>query len=256
MPPEVSVVLPCFEEAGHLPELIETLEQALARHFSGGYEVIMVATKAAGDGTPELARELAEYRPGLRRVVLQPPDRLGYGRALTLGLDSARGEWLLLMDADGQFDPRDLAALTSQMNRAEFIAGRRVQRTDPLPRLVAGALYRVVVNTLVALKARPTLAAAACGALPRDLDCGFKLIRRHNLTASGRAFTSRTGVWNIEALLRAAESGARFAEVHVRHRARKTGRSRYSVRRGLLAGWPRPSEAMRQIFDLSRLRRS
>jgi glycosyltransferase involved in cell wall biosynthesis len=220
----VSVVLPCFEEAAGLPDLVAAVERSLGA-AGVDFEIVIVASAAGTDGTIEVARALASAR-----TVVQPREDGGYGRALALGIAAAREPWVLLMDADGQFDPRDAGRLLELAAAADVVVGFRAPRRDPLGRRLAGAVYSRVLG-------------AVTGVPVRDFDCGFKLLRRELVREL--VIESRTGVANAEILAGAARAGARIVETPVSHAPRSTGRARFQVALGL----PSPREASRMIRE-------
>ena len=224
----VSVVLPCFEEAAGLPGVVTAIERSLAA-AGAAFEIVIVASAAGTDGTIAVARELAAGDPAVR-VVVQPRDDGGYGRALALGLAAAREPWVLLMDADGQFDPRDAARLLGFSADADVVVGYRAPRRDPLARRISGAIYSRVLR-------------AVTGVPLRDFDCGFKLLRRELVREL--VIESRTGVANAEILAGAARAGARIVEAPVSHAPRGAGMARFQVAFGL----PSPREASRMIRE-------
>jgi glycosyltransferase involved in cell wall biosynthesis len=228
----VSVVLPCFEEAAGLPSLVATIERSLGA-ASAAFEIVIVASAAGTDGTVAVARELATSNPAVR-VVVQPREDGGYGRALALGIAAAREPWVLLMDADGQFDPREAGRLLELAAGADVVAGFRAPRRDPLGRRMAGAIYSRVLGAIT-------------GVPVRDFDCGFKLLRRD--LVQDLAIESRTGVANAEILAGAARAGARIVETPVSHAPRAAGRTRFQVALGL----PSPREASRMIGEAAAL---
>jgi glycosyltransferase involved in cell wall biosynthesis len=228
----VSVVLPCFEEAAGLPSLVAAIERSLGA-AGAVFEIVIVASAAGTDGTVAVASALATSNPAVRAVV-QPREDGGYGRALALGIAAAREPWVLLMDADGQFDPREAGLLLELAAGADVVAGFRAPRRDPLGRRMAGAIYSRVLG-------------AVTGVPVRDFDCGFKLLRRD--LVQDLAIESRTGVANAEILAGAARAGARIVETPVSHAPRAAGRARFQVALGL----PSPREASRMIGEAAAL---
>ena len=86
---KISAVLPCYEEAPHLPGVIDGVEAALRASSPGGWEILLVCSRRARDGSLELARKLDGERPSLR-LIEQAADDPGYGRALALGVAAAK----------------------------------------------------------------------------------------------------------------------------------------------------------------------
>jgi len=119
----ISAVLPCFEEAPNLARVLADLETALHSGAPAAWETIIVASLAATDGTPALAEQLAAKSNC--RVVLQSAHNFGYGDAIGLGIQAAKYPWLLLSDADGQFDHTELGSLIALTRQADVVAGYR-----------------------------------------------------------------------------------------------------------------------------------
>ncbi|MBW1810280.1 MAG: glycosyltransferase family 2 protein [Deltaproteobacteria bacterium] len=236
---QISAVLPCFEEAPNLARVLKDLEQALDSEIPAAWEIIIVASLAAGDGTPALAERLAAEHSNCR-VVLQSAHESGYGHAIGLGIESARYPWLLLSDADGQFDHAELGKLIIQTKQADLIAGYRSPRSDPWPRKLAGRLYSLVVSKLIGIPG------------VRDLDCAFKLV--HIDFIGVKPLECRTGVVNAEILMRAIALGARIVEVPVTHRPRLDGCTRFETKIGPIDHIPQPAEVVAILKDLAVLK--
>ncbi len=108
----VSVVIPALNEAENLREVLPLVP-------SWVYEVIVVDGHST-DGTPEVARQM---RPDVR--VVQQQGR-GKGAALRTGFDSARGEIVVMLDADGSTDPREIETFVAALlDGADFAKGSR-----------------------------------------------------------------------------------------------------------------------------------
>lgn len=234
---DISAVLPCYEEAEILADVVAGLAAELAR-LAVRWEILLVTAAAAADGTPDLAQRLASEAESVRCVV-QPARDPGYGRAVALGVAAARYDWLVLMDADGQLDPQDLARLVHQAPVAGLVVGYRAPRRDPWPRRAAGAVYSRAVSTLLGIDG------------VRDLDCAFKLIERKWLGAA--PLRSRTGAVNAEVLRRALDRGVPVVQVPVTHHARRTGKARFEMRLGILSHLPHPVEVWAIVRDVAAL---
>ncbi|MEM6797703.1 MAG: polyprenol monophosphomannose synthase [Acidobacteriota bacterium] len=122
--PDLSVILPTFREADSLPRLVPRVaEEAEAAGFC--CELIVV-DDASPDGTAQVARELAASWPV---VVLERRGERGLATAVIAGIERARGEICLVMDADGSHPPEIVPRLAGAVaeGRAEVAVGSRLR---------------------------------------------------------------------------------------------------------------------------------
>jgi glycosyltransferase involved in cell wall biosynthesis len=201
----LSVVLPCFNEEASVAAAIRD-GRAAAALWSEDYEIIVV-DDGSTDATARVAGEFVGADPHVRLIV-HTVNR-GYGAALRSGIEAARMEWVLLADADGQFDMAELADFVLLTDSADVVWGRRIVRRDRLRRRAAAAGWNRLVRTLFHLPVR-------------DVDCGFKLIRRDLL--GGTALHANGAMISTELLVRCLAEGARVAEIGVHHHPRRAGR--------------------------------
>ncbi len=110
MEPTCDLVLPCRDEAAALPGVLAQVP--------AGFRVVVV-DNGSSDGTAEVARSLGAT------VVLEPAP--GYGAAVQAGVETARAEYVAVLDGDGSMDPRDLLPLLEDVRsgRATMACGRR-----------------------------------------------------------------------------------------------------------------------------------
>jgi glycosyltransferase involved in cell wall biosynthesis len=224
--PGVSIVRPCHDEEANVGAAVRMACRA-GRMHAHAYEVIVV-DDGSRDATNAVATRLAAGDPHVH-VVAHPRNR-GYGAALRTGIEASQQPWVLLTDADLQFDLVDLAGFVARAADHDLIAGYRRQRNDSRRRRAAAAVWSRLVTHLLHLQVR-------------DVDCAFKLVRRDllqelELTSSGAAISA-------ELLVRARAHGARICECGVRHLPRNAGRQS-----GL-----RPRVVVRASAELLRLRR-
>ena len=205
MRPDLSVVIPAYNEETRLPASLE----ALGAWLSGRTEALSAEVLVVDDGsTDRTAARAAETgrRLGLDVRVLVHDTNRGKGAAVRTGALAAEGKLVLVSDADfstpiGEWEK--LAAV-----RAPVAIGSRavdeslVKERQPVYRVAMGKLF----NALVRLLAVPGI---------RDTQCGFKLFTRE----AARAVFSRATVdrfaWDVEALLLARRLGYAIAEVPV-----------------------------------------
>ncbi len=201
----VSAFVPCHNEEGNVEAvvlgMVRTL-QALAVPFE-----VVVVDDGSTDRTAEVAHRLA--RQDSRVALVRHPQNLGYGAALRTGFESTRYPWIFFTDGDGQFDPGDLVRLLRHAPSADMVVGYRARRQDPLYRRLFGWLWNLLVR-------------AWFGVPVRDVDCGFKLLRRD--VVRGLPLRSTGAFLSTELVCRAARRGARIVEVPVPHHPRRWGR--------------------------------
>ena len=196
---DLSVVVPCFNEERGLEELRDELNAVLPA-LVGRFEVVFV-DDGSTDGTADAASALGV------RVIVHPENR-GYGAALRSGIAAARMEWVLLADADLQFDLREVADFVALTGLAEALWGRRIMRQDRWSRRAASAAWNRFVRARYQLPMR-------------DVDCGFKLIRRDILDRV--PLEANGAMISVELAAGCRAAGARFAEVGVHHHPRRAG---------------------------------
>ncbi|WP_295852326.1 glycosyltransferase family 2 protein [uncultured Xylophilus sp.] len=139
----LSVVVPCFNEGRGLDAFFARLEGVLATLQGLDYEIVCV-DDGSRDDTLEVLRRHAGRNP--RIVALELSRNFGKESALTAGIDAARGDAVVPMDADLQHPPELIRALVAQWRAgSDVVLARRASReTDhPLQRKAAGWFYSV-----------------------------------------------------------------------------------------------------------------
>jgi glycosyltransferase involved in cell wall biosynthesis len=201
----LTVVLPCHDEEGNVEKAIRDAGVA-ARDAAHDHEIVVV-DDGSSDATRRLAAACADDDPHVRLVV-HGANR-GYGAALRCGIAAATSEWILLTDADLQFDLGELQGFVEPARDLDLLVGFRLVRMDPLPRRMNAYAWNLLVDRVFDLGVR-------------DVDCAFKLIRRD--LAQSLHLTADGAMISTELVARAALSGARIAEFGVHHRPRLAGR--------------------------------
>ena len=157
---ELSIVLPCYNEAENLPLLLEVYARIWPKYLSA--ELVLVNNGSTDNSADVLALELAKPELHFARTVLVPKNR-GYGFGMYTGLQAARGEFLALSHADMQCKPEDVFAaynlLKSQPNpKGCFIKGRRGPRefgAELVTRCMSVISSTVLLTTLTDINAQP-----------------------------------------------------------------------------------------------------
>ena len=201
----LSVVVPCYNEEQRLPRTIEKIEGYLdARNMP--YELILVDDGSA-DGTRAVMDAAAKAHPSVRIELL--PHNRGKGRALAVGVEAAKGDEILVTDADLSTPIEELDKLEDALGGGAGVAiasralrGSRVEVSQPFYRVLMGKGFNLIVQAVL---------------LPGiwDTQCGFKLFRAdvaHRVFAG--LVTDGFG-YDPEVLYRARKQGVRIAEVPV-----------------------------------------
>jgi glycosyltransferase involved in cell wall biosynthesis len=231
--PGLSVVLPCFNEADNIAGAIRQAAAAASR-TSDDYQIIVV-DDGSTDRTSAAAADFVDA--GGRVRLLVHPDNRGYGAALRTGIEAARMPWVLLTDADLQFDLRDLDDFVLLSDSADLVAGRRVLRSDPLRRRVNGVAWSWLVRHMFRLPVT-------------DVDCAFKLIRREIL--DDLTLTSTGAMISAELLVKSRAAGARIVEHNVHHHPRQAGEQTGARPRVVLRALRELAAQQRALRRLSR----
>ena len=204
--PSVSLVMPAHNEAENIEPVVTEAVPALAA-VSDDFEIVVV-DDGSKDDTAGVTRRLMDTEPHLRLV--QHPVNKGFGAAVLTGFTSASKDWILYTDADRQFVLAELAQFMPFTDKADLIAGYRAPRRDPFLRVLYGKGWSMLCTLFF-------------GYTVRDVDCGFKLLRRTIIDELAGKIESRGATFSIEWLVRAKRAGYRFVELPVTHRPRVAG---------------------------------
>jgi dolichol-phosphate mannosyltransferase len=213
--PQLSVVIPVYNESGNLQPLVEEIEQALGRRMR--FEVIVV-DDGSGDRTLAEARALARDRSWLR-IVAHERNR-GQSAAIRTGTKAAAAPIVAVLDGDGQNDPADIPQLFAALclTGDSMAVGERRRRQDTWSRRAASR----IANRVRALLLRDGI---------RDTGCGLKVFYRD-------AYLELPAFDHMHRFLPALmqQRGHKVHAIPVNHRPRLHGRSKYGIHNRLWAG--------------------
>jgi glycosyltransferase involved in cell wall biosynthesis len=210
--PEISVVIPVYNEVENAPDLHRELTLAL-EPMGRPYEIIVV-DDGSTDGTFARLQEIEASDPRLR--VLRLRRNFGQTAAFSAGFDHALGDIVITSDGDLQNDPADIPMLVAKLEEGyDLVCGWRVARQDTLSR----RLPSIVANRLISW---------ATGVHLHDYGCSLKAMRIEvvkgiKLYGEMHRFIPAVASW----------MGVTLAEVRVNHRARTRGQSKYGIGRTL-----------------------
>jgi len=209
--PELSVVVPLYNEEDSVPALVDAIRSALAAESS--WELVLVDDGSA-DRTAAVAEQLSASDSRIRLIRLAR--NYGQTQAMQAGFDAAEGDIVVSMDGDLQNDPADIPKLVNTLEQGyDLVAGYRERRQD---KMITRKIPSWVANRLI---------RAITGVMIRDNGCSLKAYRREALD---RMYLY-SDMHRFLPALAAATAGARITEVPVRHHARRFGQSKYGLSR-------------------------
>jgi len=205
-----SIVIPAYDEAESLPELLYEIQEVMAE-ISDRYEVIVV-NDGSTDHTSELLEEAHERDPRIREVCFTR--NFGKSAAYLAGFREALGDFLITLDADLQDDPHEIPHMLEVLEKEEYdlIVGWKQSRMGNEPgKALPSKVFNTIIHALFGLKLQ-------------DSNCGFRIMRRevvNVLDLYGDIYRFIPEIAHVH--------GYRVGEVPVHHRRRKHGTSKYGA---------------------------
>ena len=216
--PEVSLVIPCYNEEGNLRKLIESI-LAAAEPLRISYEIV-ITDDCSEDQSWEILKEIAANDPRIRAQRFSV--NRGKSAAGWAGMKIAQGRYIVTLDADLQNDPKDLPKLLAALHDYDCANGTRVESRkhgDNFIRIVSSRIANWVRNKL-------------SGENISDAGCGFRAFRRECI-ADLKLFE---GMHRFMPTLFKME-GYSVTEVPVSNHPRHAGQSKYGVWNRLFASF-------------------
>jgi glycosyltransferase involved in cell wall biosynthesis len=206
----VSLVVPCHNERANIARCLDAV-----RPFGAATEVVVV-DDGSTDGTADAARAAAAMTPVDVRVISHAPRR-GKGHAVAAGFDAARGDIVVIVDADVTTDPADLQPLYEAFatGRAEFVNGTRFvypmeSRAMGWANYMGNRLFTILFSWIIGRRVSDTL-------------CGTKAMFRRDAAWMPRG---RDPWGDYDWLFGAAQLRLTIRELPVHYRERIAGRSK------------------------------
>lgn len=207
--PEISVVIPVFNEAENLEELQRELAVAL-EGTGRPFEVILI-DDGSTDSSWAVLRRIQEKDGRFKLIRLRK--NFGQTAALAAGFDRARGDIIVSLDADLQNDPSDIPLFIQKIGEGyDIVSGWRKSRKD---KFFTRRVPSIIANKLI---------SKLTGVRLHDYGCTLKAFRSEiikNVKLYGELHRFIPAI--------ASQLGVEIAEVEVNHRPRKHGKSKYSI---------------------------
>jgi glycosyltransferase involved in cell wall biosynthesis len=216
--PEISLVIPCYNEEGNLRELIKAIREAV-EPLKLPYEVV-ITDDCSRDGSWAILKELAAADPRIRVQRFQKNS--GESAASFAGLKWARGKYLFTLDADLQNDPKDLPKFLEALKGFDCVCGTRVKARgegDSLIKVLSSRIANAVRNRL-------------SGEQISDAGCTYRAFKREcieNLKFFKGMHRFLPTLFKIE--------GHTVTEIEVGNNPRFAGQSNYGVWNRLFASF-------------------
>lgn len=211
MEPEVSIVVPAYEEAESLPELAEGI-RATCESAGRSFEAWLVDDGSRDDTWAVIERL---HREDPRFAGLRLRRNYGKSAALALGFEQVRGRYVVTLDADLQDDPAEIPALIERLEEGyDLVSGWKKTRRDPLSKRVPSRFFNFVTR-------------AISGIPLHDFNCGLKAYRREvvediNVYGELHRYIPLLAKW---------AGYTRITEKPVEHRERKYGETKFGLER-------------------------
>ena len=212
---KLSIVVPVYNEAENLEQLHQAIHNALDGHTHVDWELILV-DDGSKDDSQQLLENLQRDDPQYTRVI-ELRRNFGQTAAIAAGIDHARGEVIVLLDADMQNDPADIPAMLEKIEQGyDVVSGWRVNRQDTF---LTRVLPSRIANGLISF---------VTGVHLHDYGCTLKAYRREVLTGF-RLY----GEMHRFIPAYANSVGAKMVEMQVQHHPRRFGKTKYGLTRTL-----------------------
>lgn len=209
--PEVSVIVPLYNEVESLEELSHQIDQALAPKWR--YEIIYV-DDGSDDGSWDEIEKLSERSNNINGIRF----RRNYGKSAGLqqGFRRARGQYIATMDADLQDDPNEIPEMIRMIQEQELdlVSGWKKKRYDPLSKTIPSIFFNSVTSITTGIKLH-------------DFNCGLKVYRGEVV----RHLTIYGELHRYIPYLAKQQGFDRIGEKVVQHHPRKFGQSKFGLSR-------------------------
>lgn len=204
---QLQIILPVHNE-----------EKSIAKTVAEIYDIISKKVKFEFVICEDGSRD--NTKSALRKLAIRYPMKLffadcqkGYSKAVIDGMRVSKSPYILVLDSDGQCDPRDFENFWPKREKYDVIIGRRIKRKDPKQRIILSSIYKAFFNILFSTTIH-------------DPSCPFVLIKKRSIkTLLPKLGILREGFW-WEFTARISNAGLKIAEVPIKHRKRIDGKTR------------------------------
>ncbi len=204
--PDLSIVIPLYNEAESIPDLARQLRDALQR-VGGNYEVLFI-DDGSTDNSYQALRDL--HFQNRRMKVIRFRRNFGKSAALAVGFAQASGAIVVTMDADLQDDPSEIPNLVRKIRDGyDLVSGWKKKRYDPITKTIPSRFFNFVTSTMTGFKLH-------------DFNCGLKayrseVVKEVEVYGELHRFIPALAHWR----------GFRVGEIPVQHHRRRFGKTKF-----------------------------
>lgn len=203
--PVISVGLPAYNEEENIRTVVSGSIAALEKQDQP-WEILVIDNHS-NDGTVAVVKDMMKSDPRIR--IVEHEENRFYSGSVASILRESRGDYIMIMDSDGQFTVEDLPAFMAELkNGADFVLGWRRKRNDPTFRLVASWIFKQMGRYWLKFDLH-------------DLNCGIRMFNRK--FADTAQITEKINLANPELYACAVRCNLKVAEVEVHHFPRVAG---------------------------------
>jgi len=196
--------LPVYNEASSIAQVLREFSETVCGPLNAE---LLVCEDGSTDGTEKVLENLCAEVP---MTLVTTRGRKGFARAVADGLKLAQSELVFFADSDGQYDPKDFRRIWEARESYDLIIGRKLHREEKFYRALLSRGFHAMIK-------------AFTGVPLKDMDCGFRLIRREVLQQVLPEVRHLTYSFNAEFAIITYRKGFRVLEVPISHRPSMEG---------------------------------
>ncbi|MFC1590044.1 glycosyltransferase family 2 protein [Candidatus Omnitrophota bacterium] len=202
---DLSIIIPVYNEARVIEKVIRCFYEKVVKKLPSAK--LLIAEDGSTDGTKEVLRKLLQEIPF---TLISGKERKGYTKAFKDALGIAETKLVFFSDSDGQQDPEDVFKMLSSINDFDIVSGYKSPRRDPFHRVFISWAYNFLIFLVFGIRLK-------------DIDSGFKLIKKEVIDTVLKDVTSMKHCVMSEFILKAHLSGFSIKEIPVKHYPRECG---------------------------------
>jgi len=225
----LSIVYPAYNEEGIIENVIKDTAKAL-QNILLNWEIIIV-NDGSTDNTLPILENLNKIES--RIIPITHLSNKGYASATKTGINSAKGDIIIIIDSDGQQEPKDIPDFISKINSGyDIVVGWKKNRQDSLLRIFLSKVYNFIFRYFFKLPLH-------------DVDCGFRALKKD--AAKSIKIQDGSIIVGTQMFVQAKKMNIKITEIPVRHYPRKTGDTIFKL-------WKMPQMVSSILFELCKMK--